>query len=102
MGIHRCNQFWDFFLVPCSPPPKCTATPTRFIIVVDELELSGKGGQNDMECFTNQLCNIYYNWPGSIRVPSCVKYAYKLAQQFSQSMVQSKPHESLKLSYHFL
>jgi len=96
------NQFWDFFLVPCSPPPGCTATPTRFIVVKDELDLSNKGGQNDLECFTNQMCNLYYNWPGSIRVPACVKYSYKLAQQFSQSMVSKQAHESLALSYHFL
>lgn len=100
------SQFWDFFLVPCSPPPGCTATPTRFIVIEDGLGLSKdeKGrGMADLEVFTNQLCALYFNWPGAIRVPACVKYAYKLSQQFSQAMhSQGNPNAKLLLSYHFL
>merc|ERR1719373_799555 len=97
------SQFWDFFLVPCSPPPGCTATPTRFIVVEDGLNLANKRGMVDLETFTNQLCALYFNWPGSIRVPACVKYAYKLSQQFSQAMHSTgTPASKLLLTYHFL
>merc|ERR1711964_464845 len=100
------NQFWDWFLVPCSPPAGCTATPTRFIVVHDGLNLSTfpkGGGMCDLETFSNQLCSLYYNWPGPVRVPACVKYAHKLSQQFSQAMhSRGSPNPRLLLSYHFL
>merc|ERR1712072_711915 len=105
-NVVTSSQFWDFFLVPCSPPPGCTATPTRFIVVHDGLGLNksqvGKGAA-DLEAFTNQLCALYFNWPGPVRVPACVKYAHKLSQQFSQAMhCDGTPNARLLLSYHFL
>merc|ERR1712083_1036400 len=68
------NQYWDFFLVSCEPPEAATATPTRYIVVKDQ-GLGFAECPSDLYYLTNQLCNMYFNWPGPIRVPAPVKYA---------------------------
>jgi len=95
------NQYWDYFLVSCEPPETATATPTRYIVVKD-YGMRLNECPNDLYFFTNQLCNLYFNWPGPIRVPAPVKYANKLAQQFGQSCNSLKPHKYLHQTYHFL
>jgi len=95
------NQYWDYFLVSCEPPERATATPTRYIVVKD-VNMNLQQMPNDLYFFTNQLCNMYFNWPGPIRVPAPVKYANKLAQQFGQSCNSLQPHQYLRQTYHFL
>jgi len=95
------NQFWDYFLVSCEPPEKATATPTRYI-VAEDMGMNLNQCPNDLYHFTNQLCNMYFNWPGPIRVPAPVKYANKLAQQFGQSCNSLEPHKYLVNTPHFL
>lgn len=95
------NQFWDYFLVSCEPPEKATATPTRYI-VAEDMGMNLNKCPNDLYHFTNQLCNMYFNWPGPIRVPAPVKYANKLAQQFGQSCNSLEPHKYLVNTPHFL
>merc|ERR1712173_310930 len=77
------SQNWDWYMVPAEAPAKCTATPTRFVVLVDEPEIHRDGERVlALEAFTEQLCNCYFNWPGPVRVPSCVKFADKLSQQY--------------------
>ena len=98
------NQFWDFYLVPSKPPPKCVAIPTRCIVIEDGLRLSDYDGKGEMDLmhFTNSLCSLYFNWPGPTRVPAPIKYAQKIAQQYCQTLPQKHPHHLLDCSYHFL
>ena len=39
--------------------------------------------QRNYFCFfqklTYKLCHLYYNWPGTVRVPMVCQYAHKLA-----------------------
>jgi len=86
----------DFFLVPSIAPPGTTARPTRFIILRDDLKI----GSNDLQLLTNQMCYMYYNWPGPIRVPAPCMYAHKIAYLFGKH-VNGEPNPRLlgKLFY---
>lgn len=101
------SQYWDFYITPADAPEGCTSTPTRFIIIEDGLGLAekteqGQGGVMDIEAFTKQLCNLYFNWPGPVRVPACVKNADKLTTQFGSAVNGEQPHILLQNTYHFL
>jgi len=99
---------WDWYMVPAKAPDGCTSTPTRFIVIVDDMGI----GQDPekvlaLEYFTKQLCNLYFNWSGPVRIPSCVKNADKLSQQFGskigpKSNNYGKIHEKLSCLYHYL
>eukprot|EP00493_Phyllostaurus_siculus_P013870 UN14081 len=96
------SQYWDFYITPADAPEGCTSTPTRFIIIRDDLSLSAKKGTVEIEAFTKQLCNLYYNWPGPVRVPNIVKNADKLTTQFGSAVNGDVPHHLLQDTYHFL
>jgi len=96
------SQYWDFYLVPADAPEGCTSTPTRFIIIRDDLALSAKKATLELQAFTKQLCNLYYNWPGPVRVPHIVKNADKLTTQFGSAVNGEVPHHLLTETYHFL
>jgi len=96
------SQYWDFYLNPADAPAGCTSTPTKFIVVRDDLGLSTRQATMELEAFTKQLCNLYYNWPGPVRVPGVVKNADKLTTQFGSAVNGSVPHGALKNTYHFL
>lgn len=73
----------DFYLIPSEAPPKACSRPTRFITVRDDLNISN----DKLQQMTNQMCYMYYNWSGPIRVPACVMYAHKLAYLFGKLVV---------------
>jgi len=87
----------DFFLVPSLAPPKATARPTRFIVLRDDIGFSTDNLQN----MTNQMCYMYFNWPGPIRVPACVMYAHKLAYLFGKH-VTGEPHAQMQQNLFYL
>lgn len=64
----------DFFLVPQSVR-QGTVNPTHYIVLHDECAL--KADHLQRLCY--KLCHLYYNWPGTIRVPAPCQYAHKLA-----------------------
>lgn len=47
-----------------------------------------------MQRLTYKLCHLYYNWPGTIRVPAPCQYAHKLVYLVGQN-IQAEPHRSL-------
>jgi len=96
------SQYWDFYITPADAPEGCTSTPTRFIIIRDDLKLSARNAALEIEAFTRQCCNLYYNWPGPVRVPHIVKNADKLTTQFGAAVNGEHPHVSLANSYHYL
>jgi aubergine-like protein len=81
-------EWYDFFLVSQSVR-QGTVTPTHYNIVWDTMGL----GPDKMQRFTYKLCHLYYNWPGTIRVPAPCQYAHKLAFLVGQSL-----HEDFDLS----
>lgn len=92
-----CSPMYsEFFLVPSTAPPGATATPTKFIIVRDDNNF----GSDDIQNLTYQLCWMYSNWTGPIRVPSPVMYAHKIAYLYGK-YVNGSPNSAIsdKLFY---
>ncbi|KAG6934493.1 piwi like RNA-mediated protein silencing 2 [Chelydra serpentina] len=64
----------DFYLLSHHVQQGC-GIPTRYICVLNTANLS----PDHMQRLTFKLCHVYWNWPGTIRVPAPCKYAHKLA-----------------------
>ncbi|XP_043392250.1 piwi-like protein 2 isoform X3 [Chelonia mydas] len=64
----------DFYLLSHHVRQGC-GIPTRYICVLNTANLS----PDHMQRLTFKLCHVYWNWPGTIRVPAPCKYAHKLA-----------------------
>nr|XP_023021942.1 piwi-like protein Ago3 [Leptinotarsa decemlineata] len=69
----------DFFLVPQNVR-QGTVNPTHYIVLYDTCNL--KPDHSQRLCY--KLCHLYYNWPGTIRVPAPCQYAHKLAALVGQ------------------
>jgi len=90
------NQEWyDFYLIS-QTARQGTVAPTHFNVIWDRTGFK----VDHMQRLTQKLCHLYYNWPGTIRVPGVCQYAHKLAFLAAQSL-HTQPHESLadKLFY---
>jgi len=81
----------DFFLVSQSVN-QGTATPTRYQVIFN----TTKCGPNYLQSLTFQLCHMYFNWFGTIRVPAPCMYAHKIAFLVGQSI--SSEDTKLRLS----
>ncbi|KAG8574131.1 hypothetical protein GDO81_009061 [Engystomops pustulosus] len=64
----------DFFLLSHHARQGC-GIPTHYVCVMNTPNLS----PDHLQRLTFKLCHIYWNWPGTIRVPAPCKYAHKLA-----------------------
>ncbi|XP_035744235.1 piwi-like protein Ago3 [Vespa mandarinia] len=87
-SITRPN-FYDFFLIPQSIRAG-TVTPTHYIVAYDGSNMK----PDHIQRFTYKLCHLYYNWPGTIRVPAPCQYAHKLVSLVGQN-IQMEPDLSL-------
>ncbi|XP_052864304.1 protein argonaute-3 [Anopheles cruzii] len=89
------RYLYDYFLVS-QTVRQGTVTPTHFVVVRDECDFR----PDILQRLSYKLCFLYYNWPGSVRVPACCQYAHKLAYLVGQS-VKRTVDESLcdKLFY---
>ena len=52
-----------------------TVNPTSYNVIKDTSGLKPKHIQQ----LTYKLTHLYYNWPGTVRVPAPCQYAHKLA-----------------------
>ena len=88
-------EWYDFFIVSQSVR-QGTVTPTHYNIIHDTTTLK----PDFMQRLAYKLCHLYYNWPGTIRVPAPCQYAHKMAFLVGQS-IHRDPHLSLpdKLFY---
>ncbi|XP_046635666.1 piwi-like protein Siwi isoform X2 [Daphnia pulicaria] len=64
----------DFFLVS-QKVNQGTVSPTNFNVIFDSTGLAA----NVHQMFAYSLTHLYYNWPGTVRVPAPMQYAHKLA-----------------------
>ena len=64
----------DFFLVSQSVN-QGTINPTSYNVVKD----ISRGLPLHIQALTKKLTHLYYNWPGTVRVPAPCHYAHKLA-----------------------
>ena len=83
-------EWYDFFLVAQSVR-QGTVTPTHYHVLHDTSGLR----PDHIQRLTYKLCHLYYNWQGTVRVPSPCQYAHKLAFLVGQS-IHKEP--SLELS----
>uniref|UniRef100_A0A8C5RCH7 Piwi-like protein 2 n=1 Tax=Laticauda laticaudata TaxID=8630 RepID=A0A8C5RCH7_LATLA len=64
----------DFYLIAHYSPQGC-GIPTHYVCVRNTANLT----PDHMQRLTFKLCHLYWNWPGTIRVPAPCKYAHKVA-----------------------
>ncbi|XP_018425718.1 PREDICTED: piwi-like protein 2 [Nanorana parkeri] len=64
----------DFYLLSHHVRQGC-GVPTHYICLMNTANLS----PDHLQRLTFKLCHMYWNWPGTIRVPAPCKYAHKLA-----------------------
>ncbi|XP_011168648.1 piwi-like protein Ago3 isoform X1 [Solenopsis invicta] len=83
------RNYYDFFLVPQNVR-QGTVTPIHYIVIHDSSNME----TDHMQRLTYKLCHLYYNWPGTIRVPAPCQYAHKLVYLVGQNL-QAEPHRSL-------
>jgi len=80
---------YDFYLVSQSVR-QGTVNPTSYNIVENTTALT----PDHFQKLTYKLCHLYYNWPGTVRVPGVCQYAHKLALLIGDS-VHIKPNAAL-------
>lgn len=85
-------KYKDFFLVPQSVN-QGTVSPTHFIVLRElgtepNAEVNGKPvpklEATDIQKLAYKLTHMYFNWPGTVRVPAPVQYAHKLVDLVGQ------------------
>ena len=59
-----------------------TTTPTNYTVVHDTSGLQ----PIHLQALTYKLTHLYYNWPGTVRVPAPCQYAHKIAFLLGQSV----------------
>lgn len=87
---------YDFFLVSQNVN-QGTATPTNYNVIYDTMGIS----PDHMQRLTHKLCHLYYNWSGTVRVPSVCQYAHKLSLLVGQYLC-AEPNQQLGNKLHFL
>lgn len=75
---------FEFYIQPQLVNSGC-ATPTSFQVAYGNLNLA-----NDIPKITYDLCYMYSNWKGPVRVPAPLKYAEKLAKTLPGLCEKSK------------
>lgn len=65
---------FEYYIQPQLVVSGC-ATPTSFQVPFGDLNLGG-----NLLKLTYDLCYMYSNWKGAVRVPAPLKYAEKLAK----------------------
>jgi len=87
---------YDFFLVSQSVR-QGTVNPTSYNIIENTTQFKPEHFQK----LTYKLCHLYFNWPGTVRVPSVCQYAHKLAYLIGTS-VHRKPSGALDELLYYL
>eukprot|EP00095_Tigriopus_kingsejongensis_P011291 maker-scaffold14_size734282-snap-gene-2.24 protein:Tk11291 transcript:maker-scaffold14_size734282-snap-gene-2.24-mRNA-1 annotation:"piwi-like protein 1" len=70
------RNFYDFFLVS-QKVGQGTVSPTHYVVI--EEQNSEQLSPDVIQKMAYKLTHMYYNWPGTIRVPAPCQYAHKLA-----------------------
>ncbi|OXA64113.1 Protein argonaute-3 [Folsomia candida] len=92
---HTVTRFdsYDFYIVS----QLGTVTPTHYTVIEDVGETKPDLSQK----FAYVSSFMYYNWPGTVRVPAMTQYAHKLASLVGGS-IRAAPGTSLRESLYYL
>ena len=74
-----------------------TVNPTSYNVIEDTSGLR----PDHIQKLTYKLTHLYYNWPGTVRVPAPCQYAHKLAFLVGNSL-HRYPSESLEDLLYYL
>jgi len=80
---------YDFYLVSQSVR-QGTVNPTSYNIIENQTQFT----PDIFQKLTYKLCHLYFNWPGTVRVPNVCQYAHKLAYIVGTS-IHRKPNAAL-------
>ncbi|KAL7840040.1 hypothetical protein SRHO_G00266980 [Serrasalmus rhombeus] len=86
----------DFYLMAHSIRQGC-GFPTHYISIYNTANLT----PDHLQRLTFKMCHLYWNWPGTVRVPAPCKYAHKLAF-LSGQYLHSEPAIQLAEKLFFL
>lgn len=87
---------YDFYLVS-QHVNQGTTTPSHYIVLHDDNNFE----PDIVQRLTYRLCYLYYNWPGTVRVPAPCQYAHKLADLVGVS-IKRQVAEKLEDKLYFL
>jgi len=90
------REWYDFFLVS-QHVRQGTVSPTHYIVVSDDSGMK----PDHMQRMAYKMTHMYYNWPGTVRVPAPCQYAHKLAQLVGQN-IHKEPSQELSDRLFFL
>ncbi|XP_022189829.2 piwi-like protein Ago3 [Nilaparvata lugens] len=90
------RYYYDFFIVS-QHVTQGTVAPTHYLVIYDTLNWK----PDMMQRLAYKMCHLYYNWPGTVRVPAPTQYAHKLAYLVGQ-VVRKKPSAALNDTLYFL
>lgn len=75
------DEWFDFYLIS-QVVTQGTVNPTHYNVIYDSYGLK----PDHLQKLSYKLTHMYYNWPGTIRVPALCQYAHKLAFLVGQSL----------------
>ncbi|XP_035226356.1 piwi-like protein Ago3 [Stegodyphus dumicola] len=75
------KKWYDFFLIS-QHVRQGTVSPTHYVVIYDSSTLKPEHVQR----VTYKMTHMYYNWPGTVRVPAPCQYAHKLAYLVGQNL----------------
>ncbi|NP_001098067.2 piwi-like protein Ago3 isoform X1 [Bombyx mori] len=88
---------WYDFLIVSQKVTQGTVTPTHYVVVYDDSGIT----PDQCQRLTYKMCHLYYNWPGTVRVPAPCQYAHKLSYLVGQC-VHAQPSDVLVDKLFFL
>jgi len=62
VSSHHCKRYEHIFVVLFQG----TVTPTHYVVIHGTANMK----TDHVQQLTYKLCHLYYNWPGTIRVPA--------------------------------
>ncbi|XP_071132212.1 piwi-like protein 1 [Mytilus edulis] len=90
------REWYDFYLVS-QHVRQGTVSPTHYIVVHDSSNMR----PDHLQRLSYKMTHLYYNWPGTVRVPAPCQYAHKLAYLVGQN-IHKEPSTELSDRLFFL
>ena len=94
-GVTNRN-FFEFYIQPQFVPQGASATPSCFHVAYGDLEFAEM-----IPKFTFDLCHLYSNWQGTVRVSHVLKAAEKLSK-ITAKYTLGELNENLKIGQSYL
>lgn len=83
-----CNTDGTDFYIVSQKTSQGTASPTHYTVVHNDI---GPEATQNLQVLSYKLCYLYYNWTGSIKEPSPIRYAHTLSNLIGERYNPRKP-----------